>query len=254
MDNSKRSMKKKLAEDVRRLTHAATSKWKIGLGGKRKHPQQLGGPSVLVKSVSCDAALCAKINSTAVGSTCDVKERSEHATRIENQPQEQSERKAKQRSPKKKNIPLPDVMMSLGKFVLSKTEGLTCRPTVADVVGWMRQADRALQLNGWTVNSFLIESHVVFTFMLMQAAFEQFAMCSLLDLKEVFYLCLYISYTYNANEISYPLRPFLVKSDRVGFWDKCTGLSLSISDRMLKINNDRDYYEYMLHSLLAYAH
>lgn len=153
------------------------------------------------------------------------------------------------RPPKKAT--LSDVMLSLGQFVHCSTAHLPTRPTVSEVVGWVRQVDRSLQLSGWTVNSFLMESHIVFTYVILQAAFELFTLYSLVDLKEVFYLCLYISYTYNANEISYPLRPFLVKSDRVAFWDKCLRLSMSATSHMLRLNQDRAYYKAALDTLLV---
>ena len=33
--------------------------------------------------------------------------------------------------------------------------------------------------------------------------------------------CLYLSYSYMGNEISYPLKPFLVETDKEKFWDRC---------------------------------
>lgn len=144
---------------------------------------------------------------------------------------------------------LSDLLRSLGVYVQKHCTHLSTIPSASDVAMWVRFADRALQLNGWTVNSFLLESHVVFTYMLLSRAFQQFRVSSLVDVKELVLMCLYISYTYNANEISYPLRPFLVKQDRVSFWDKCTSLSLNASSNMLRINRDRVFYEQLLTSL-----
>jgi hypothetical protein len=144
---------------------------------------------------------------------------------------------------------LTDLLHNLGVFVLKHCTHLSTIPSATDVAMWVRCADRALQLNGWTVNSFLLESHVVFTYMLLHRAFQQFQVRSLIDVKELVLMCLYISYTYNANEISYPLRPFLVKHDRMAFWDKCTPFSLSASSRMLRLNQDPAYYAEQLVSL-----
>lgn len=148
---------------------------------------------------------------------------------------------------------LSDLLRCLGAYVQKHCTHLSTVPSASDVAMWVRLADRALQLNGWTVNSFLLESHVVFTYMLLSRAFQQFRVSSLIDVKELVLMCLYVSYTYNANEISYPLRPFLVKHDRVGFWDKCTTLSLSASSCMLRINQDRLFYEQLLASLKVNA-
>jgi hypothetical protein len=146
--------------------------------------------------------------------------------------------------------PLSDLLHRLGAFVQNHCVHLHSVPSPNDVAMWVRCADRALQLNGWTVNSFLLESHVVFTYMLLASAFRQgYTIRTLTDVKELVLMCLYISYTYNANEISYPLRPFLVKPDRSAFWDKCTSLSLSVSSKMLRLNRDHSFYEDVLTSL-----
>ena len=144
---------------------------------------------------------------------------------------------------------LSDLLRCLGAYVQKHCTHLSTIPSASDIAMWVRCADRALQLNGWTVNSFLLESHVVFTYMLLNRAFQQFRVSSLVDVKELVLMCLYVSYTYNANEISYPLRPFLVKQDRVAFWDKCTTLSLSASSYMLRINQDAVFYDQLLASL-----
>lgn len=144
---------------------------------------------------------------------------------------------------------LTDLLQNVGIFVQKQCTHLHTIPAASEVAMWVRCADRALQLNGWTVNSFLLESHVVFTFMLLSRAFEQYAVRTLTDVKELVLLCLYVSYTYNANEISYPLRPFLVKQDRVTFWDKCMKLSLGASSEMLRLNRDSSYYSETLIAL-----
>ena len=230
----KKSVRSRFADDVRRLTQAA-SKWKLGFGKKKN-----GGK--LVRSVSCDAALCSKVSLETAFKEAVEEETTETVAEVSP-------------TPVHRVIPqhpsLGDVLVCLGQFVRYSSAGVTIRPTVADVVGWVRHADRSLHLNGWTANSFLLESHVVFTFMLMQTAFDMFTFKTLLDIKEVFYLCLYVSYTYNANEISYPLRPFLVKGDRTGFWDKCLQLSLSVSDSMLRLNQDRQFYDSTLSLLVS---
>lgn len=144
---------------------------------------------------------------------------------------------------------LTDLLHNLGLFVQKKCSHIHGAPSSSEVAMWVRCADRALQLNGWTINSFLLESHVVFVYMLVAAAFEKYEVRTLADAKELVLLCLYVSYTYNANEISYPLRPFLVKQDRPAFWSKCMDISLSCSGMMLRLNRDHKYYQDTLASL-----
>lgn len=148
---------------------------------------------------------------------------------------------------------LTELLNCLGTYVHRQCKDLISRPTPPEVAMWVRCTDKALHLNGWTINSFLFESHVVFTYMLLQKAFEKFEVRTLTDAKEIVLMCLYISYTYNANEISYPLRPFLVKQDRVSFWNKCTELSLSSSSEMLNLNRDRSYYRELLQDLRSFS-
>ena len=149
-----------------------------------------------------------------------------------------------------KRFTFSDLLRSLGTYVHSQCRDLVSRPTAAELVStWVRGADAALLAGGWTLHSFLLEAHIVFTYMLVQRAFERFPVKTLLDAKELVLMCLYISYTYNASEISYPLRPFLVKQNRVAFWSKCTELSLSCSRQMLKLNRSRQYYMETLASL-----
>jgi hypothetical protein len=149
---------------------------------------------------------------------------------------------------------LTDLLHNFGVFVQKKCSHIHSAPSPNEVSMWVRCADRALQLNGWTINSFLLESHVVFSYMLVAAAFEKYEVRTLADVKELVLLCLYVSYTYNANEISYPLRPFLVKHDRAAFWDKCLDISLSCSSMMLRLNKDHKYYQDTLASLKYIPH
>lgn len=144
---------------------------------------------------------------------------------------------------------LTDLLNNFGIFVQKKCSHLHNSPSPTEVAMWVRCADRALHLNGWTINSFLLESHVVFSYMLVAFAFENYNIRSLVDAKELVLMCLYVSYTYNANEISYPLRPFLVKPDRAAFWDKCLDISLNASGMMLRLNRDTKYYADTLASL-----
>lgn len=41
-----------------------------------------------------------------------------------------------------------------------------------------------------------------------------------LELQATVLTCLYLSYSYMGNEISYPLKPFLVEDSKEKFWDR----------------------------------
>ena len=229
-------VKSKIAEDVRKLTAAAT---KLKINAKRKEKAQSEKALAKVKAKEVE-----ETSEQSVKEEVNIKYRPlpplppkglpHHivaATRVE------------------RKWTLTDLLQNLGIFVQKHCTHLHTVPSATEIAMWVRCADRALQLNGWTINSFLLESHVVFTYMLLSRAFEQFVLRTLADVKELVLMCLYISYTYNANEISYPLRPFLVKQDKVSFWDKCTSLSLASSSDMLRLNRDHSHYVDTLTSL-----
>ena len=243
---SNMDVKNKLSHDVKKITSAA-AKLKLAAGSKRKADKE----------------------KEKMTSTVSNRDQPQEATpQPEKQPEQQQLSKKEQlildtkpatkasseqlRRPEKRWT-LTDLLHCLGTYVHHECKGLLTRPTAPEVAMWIRCTDKALHLNGWTVNSFLLESHIVFTFMLLQKAFEKFEVRSLADAKELVLMALYISYTYNANEISYPLRPFLVKQDRVSFWAKCTDLSLHSSSDMLRINRDNIYYTELVHQLKRYS-
>ena len=49
--------------------------------------------------------------------------------------------------------------------------------------------------------------------------------------------CLYLSYSYMGNEISYPLKPFLVETDKEKFWDRC----VTIINKLRYLNNNEKW-------------
>jgi len=220
----------KIAKDMKKLTTAAA---KLKLKSK-------GRSATIVKSVSADAIL-------------------------EEQKEQQQPILARTINPEPRPEPLPepaiqketryayklsDLCIALGHYIQRKNALLT---NPAEAIHWLRIADRALQLNGWTLSSFICESHIVFTYVLMRKALDMFECKNLLDIKQLFFMCLYISYTYNANEISYPLKPFLVYKDRVSFWDNCISLSMCMTGEMLELNQDHVYYCKVLRELRVHA-
>jgi len=220
----------KIAKDMKRLTTAAA---KLKLKSKAR-------PVTIVKSVSADAILEEK------------KEQQQPVVNHLIKPE-----------PKPEPIPVPaiqretrsayklsDLCVALGHYIQRKNAHLT---NPSETIQWFRVADRALQLNGWTLSSFICESHIVFTYVLMRKALEMFECKNLLDIKQLFFMCLYISYTYNANEISYPLKPFLVYKDRVSFWDNCISLSMCMTEEMLELNQDHVHYCKVLRELRVHT-
>uniref|UniRef100_A0A674NK84 Cyclin-dependent kinase 5 activator 1 n=1 Tax=Takifugu rubripes TaxID=31033 RepID=A0A674NK84_TAKRU len=44
------------------------------------------------------------------------------------------------------------------------------------------------------------------------------------------------------NEISYPLKPFLVEAEKEAFWDRCLEIINRMSGKMLQINTDPHFF------------
>ncbi|ODN05916.1 Cyclin-dependent kinase 5 activator 1 [Orchesella cincta] len=62
------------------------------------------------------------------------------------------------------------------------------------------------------------------------------------DLHSYVLTCLYLSYSYMGNEISYPLKPFLVEDNREKFWDRCLLIVNRMSRDMLRINAEPAFF------------
>lgn len=62
------------------------------------------------------------------------------------------------------------------------------------------------------------------------------------ELHATFLTCLYLAYSYLGNEISYPLKPFLVESSRDAFWERALDLIERLSQDMLRINAEPHFF------------
>lgn len=265
-------VKNKLAQDVRKLTFAASRlrihkrrdkvAQAVSKAGEKATKESFSSPPACEKKIDdmpepVDTARTTTTDaaaSTTVPPQATTTDRNESLASSRPPPLPSKGTRSVPQShrasrPTQRKWTLTDLLQNFGLFVQKKCSHLHNVPSPSEVAMWVRCADRALQLNGWTINSFLLESHVVFSYMLVACAFERYEVRTLADVKELVLLCLYVSYTYNANEISYPLRPFLVKQDRTLFWDKCMDISLSSSGMMLRLNRDHKYYSDTLASL-----
>ena len=74
-----------------------------------------------------------------------------------------------------------------------------------------------------------------------------------LELQITVLTCLYMSYSYMGNEISYPLKPFLVEENREEFWDRCLLIINKMSGNMLRINSEPAYFTQIFTELKAYG-
>ncbi|XKL60129.1 hypothetical protein PGB90_001145 [Kerria lacca] len=73
------------------------------------------------------------------------------------------------------------------------------------------------------------------------------------ELQIMVLTCLYMSYSYMGNEISYPLKPFLIEENRGYFWDRCLFIINKMSNSMLRINSEPAYFTQIFTELKSFG-
>ncbi|XP_071495588.1 uncharacterized protein [Diadema setosum] len=123
-----------------------------------------------------------------------------------------------------------------------------------DAIMWLRAVDRSLLIQGWQDINFLNPANVVFVYMLVRDLLGgDIVVKSESELQAMVLTCLYLSYSYMGNEISYPLKPFLVEDDKDKFWSRCIKIINSCSSKMLRINQNSNYFTDVLADLKSFA-
>lgn len=145
-----------------------------------------------------------------------------------------------------------ELLMCLGIFLYEHCPKLSLfHPST--VVSWIRSIDRSLILQGWAEIAFINPANVVFLYMLLKDFALKNDIAHERELQAVVFTCLYLSYAYMGNEISYPLKPFLVEEDRDRFWQRCLGVINSKSGDMLRINADPAFFTDLLTELKSFT-
>ncbi|XP_052811595.1 cyclin-dependent kinase 5 activator 1-like [Mya arenaria] len=145
-----------------------------------------------------------------------------------------------------------ELLKCLGEFLYRRCRRLKHFEGM-DAIVWLRTVDRALLLQGWQDIAFINPANVVFVYMLVRDLVTPEGPTDETDLQATVLTCLYLSYSYMGNEISYPLKPFLVEDDRDRFWDRCLHIINTQSSSMLKINSDPSYFTEVFTELKGYS-
>lgn len=144
-----------------------------------------------------------------------------------------------------------ELLKSLGEFLYRRCKKLKHFEGM-DAIVWLRTVDRSLLLQGWQDIAFINPANVVFVFMLVKDMVTE-EMNDENELQAIVLTCLYLSYSYMGNEISYPLKPFLVEDDRDRFWDRCLNIINTQSGNMLKINSDPSFFTEIFTELKGFS-
>ncbi|XP_022242826.1 cyclin-dependent kinase 5 activator 1-like [Limulus polyphemus] len=121
-----------------------------------------------------------------------------------------------------------------------------------DAVLWLRTVDRSLLLKGWQDIAFINPANIVFLYMLTREMVTE-DIESQRELQAVVLTCLYLSYSYMGNEISYPLKPFLAEGNRNKFWERSILIINLLSEKMLRLNSEPAFFTEVFSELKAYC-
>ncbi|XP_063315404.1 cyclin-dependent kinase 5 activator 1 [Pelobates fuscus] len=142
-----------------------------------------------------------------------------------------------------------ELLRCLGEFLCRRCYKLKHLSTTEPVL-WLRSVDRSLLLQGWQDQGFITPANVVFLYMLCREVISS-ELTTEQELQAALLTCVYLSYSYMGNEISYPLKPFLVESSKEEFWDRCLSVINMMSSKMLRINADPQYFTQIFADLKA---
>jgi cyclin-dependent kinase 5 activator 1 len=133
-----------------------------------------------------------------------------------------------------------ELLKCLGNFLYKRCYKLRdFQP--GDCIMWLRTVDRSLLLQGWQDIAFINPANVVFVYLLVRDCVDH-SITKETELQAIVLACLYLSYSYMGNEISYPLKPFLVETDKEKFWDRCINIINKLSASMLRINAEPSFF------------
>ncbi|MCL4166899.1 UNVERIFIED_CONTAM: hypothetical protein GTU68_036343, partial [Idotea baltica] len=144
-----------------------------------------------------------------------------------------------------------ELLNCLGVFLKHNNPQLSYFDPLA-VVSWIRSVDRSLILQGWAEIAFINPANVVFIFMLIKD-FVIETPRNEHELQAITLTCLYLSYAYMGNEISYPLKPFLIEDNRQRFWERCMSVVNRRSCDMLRMNSDPTFFTQVFTELKSYS-
>ncbi|XP_062861781.1 cyclin-dependent kinase 5 activator 2b [Trichomycterus rosablanca] len=133
-----------------------------------------------------------------------------------------------------------ELLLCLGRFIRSRCLKITDL-TANEVIAWFRNVDRSLLLQGWQEQGFITAPSLVFVYLLCRETVSK-DIESPVELHGVFLTCLYLTYSYLGNEISYPLTPFIAEGNKDVFWQQALNIIDKLSSKMLRIHMDQRFF------------
>ncbi|XP_064167398.1 cyclin-dependent kinase 5 activator 1-like [Anguilla rostrata] len=179
-----------------------------------------------------------------------VPEKSLHQDQTQNLPQNGKQIVSVKKLPSSQSLLSPirvvvqastgELLRCLGEFMCRRCFKLK-ELTPSEVILWFRNVDRSLLMQGWQEQGFITPATLVFVYMLCREAVTS-EVDNENELQATFLTCLYLAYSYMGNEISYPLKPFLVEANKEIFWERSLEVIDKMSPKMLQINSDPHFF------------
>ncbi|XP_062311766.1 cyclin-dependent kinase 5 activator 2b [Osmerus eperlanus] len=133
-----------------------------------------------------------------------------------------------------------ELLRCLGDFLCRRCYKLK-ELSSGEVVLWFRNVDRTLLIQGWQDHGFITPANLVFVYLLCKDIVTE-DIDSASELQGTFLSCLYLAYSYMGNEISYPLKPFVIEANEDVFWDTALTIIDRMSAKMLQLNSDPHFF------------
>ncbi|CAF0936417.1 unnamed protein product [Didymodactylos carnosus] len=127
----------------------------------------------------------------------------------------------------------------------------------SDCILWLKSADRSLIIQGWQEDVFINPANVVFVYLIvretLQSIIHYSQISTIYELQSIVLTCLYLAFSYMGNEITYPLKPFIIEDNRDLFWKRVVLIMERMSSKMLLINKEPKYFTEIFSELKSFS-
>ncbi|KAI4904500.1 hypothetical protein NFI96_005263 [Prochilodus magdalenae] len=139
-----------------------------------------------------------------------------------------------------KRVSTKKLLRLLGEFLCQRCH-LLKDLTPAHPLRWIHVVDDFILFSGYQRDLFICPGSVVFLYMLCRDIVSA-EVSSMKELQVVVLTCLYVAYAYIGHELGYPAMPFIAEENRDAFWRRTLDIAWHMSGKMLRINNDLQFF------------
>ncbi|KAI4899113.1 hypothetical protein NFI96_007792 [Prochilodus magdalenae] len=140
-----------------------------------------------------------------------------------------------------KRVSTKRLLRLLGEFLCRRCH-LLKDLTPAHPLRWIHVVDDFILFSGYQLDLFITPGSVVFLYMLCRDIVSP-EVSSMKELQVLVLNCLYVAYAYIGHELSYPAMAFIAEENRDAFWRRTWAITCHMSGKMLKINNDPEFFK-----------